>query len=177
MKIVSIFADKLFAFQYESEEENEYDRLIGMWTDTNYLFEFAKENIDKQNIGNYVQNILEDAEQIIDLIDAISSTTTTSLETFFRPLSDSEFTLKPLSLQKGKTRHKNRRNDLRVYAIKIDTNCFVITGGAIKLSQSMQENTYTRAEFIKLKKCKAYLKENGVYDDESFFELINNNYE
>lgn len=177
MKILSIFADKLFAFQYESEEENEYDRLIGLWTDTNYLFEFAKENIGKYNIDNYVQNILEDAEQLIDLIDEISNSSTTPLETFFRPLSDSEFTLKTLSLQKGKTRHRNRRNDLRVYAIKIDKNCFVITGGAIKLSQSMQQNTYTQAELIKLKKCRTYLKENGVYDDESFFELINNDYE
>jgi hypothetical protein len=41
---------------------------------------------------------------------------------------------------------------LRLYALKIDKDCFVITGGAIKVSQKMQEN--------------------GVFDSESFFELL-----
>lgn len=177
MRIVSIFADKLFSFHYEDQEENEYDRLIERWTDVNYLFEFGKMNVENYNINRYVKSRLEDAEQIINLIEDISNDSNAKLEMFFRPLSNSEYTSKTLSLQKGKTSHWYRKNDLRFYAIKIDENCFVITGGAIKLSQVMQENEYTQAELVKLKRCRAYLKENGVYDNESFFELIFNGYE
>lgn len=173
MKIVHIFANKLFAFQYQNEKENEYDRLIELWTDANYLSEFAKRNLANIDIDRYVKERLEDAEQIIDLIEKISQNKKDKLETFFRPLSDSEYVIQILSLQKGKTIHKFRNNELRIYAIKIDENCFVITGGAIKLSQTMQENENTIVELKKLNKCKEYLKNIGVFDKESFFELIN----
>lgn len=33
MKIVSIFAYRLFAFQYDGEGLNEYDRLMNLWGD------------------------------------------------------------------------------------------------------------------------------------------------
>jgi len=44
MKIITIFADRLFAFQYDDEEENELDRLLNLWHDTEYLYDFMKQN-------------------------------------------------------------------------------------------------------------------------------------
>ena len=44
------------------------------------------------------------------------------LEYYFRPLYDNEIGIKILSLQKGKV---SKRDGLRLYAIKIDVNCFV----------------------------------------------------
>lgn len=44
MKIVSIFAGKLYAFQYEGEAEDEYTRLMNLWIDAEYLSLFAKQN-------------------------------------------------------------------------------------------------------------------------------------
>ncbi|NLA24310.1 MAG: hypothetical protein GX879_05015, partial [Bacteroidales bacterium] len=64
-------------------------------------------------------------------------------------------------------------NQLRYYAIKIDDNCFLITGGAIKMSQKMQEHPDTNNELKKLNKAKEYFKEIGVFDAESFYELLN----
>lgn len=173
MKIVDIFVPKLYAFHFEDEEDNEYDRNIELWTNPDYLIQFAKANAKDVNLEKYVSDRLEDAEQIVDLIEYLSENETDSLSSFFQPISPSEIGIVRLSLQKGKTRQRNRRNDLRFYAIKIDEDCFVITGGAIKVSQTMQEHELTNIELNKLNRCKQYLNENGVFDNESFFELIN----
>lgn len=176
MEIVNIFAHRLFAFHFENEIDNEYDRLIEQWTDVNYLMGFVKSKNLNVDITEYVQNRIEDAEQIIDLIEEISENKDIRLETFFKPLSDSEYVIVPLSLQKGKTQHIYRRNDLRIYAIRIDEDCFVITGGAIKISQSMQEDECTIEELAKLNRCKDYLNENGIFDIDSFYELLDERY-
>ena len=60
-----------------------------------------------------------------------------------------------------------------MYAIKIDANCFVITGGAIKMSQAMQDHPDSNNELAKIKAAKEYLQENSIFDIDSFYELIN----
>lgn len=171
MEIVSIFAPRLFAFHYSGETDNEYDKLIEQWTSPKYLTDFAKAN-DIFDIQKFVEERIEDAEQIIDIIDEIENSGL-KLETFFRALNDNEIAYTVLSLQKGKTYHRKRKNSLRLYAIKIDNNCFVITGGAIKMSQKMQDHKDTEEELKKLNHAKNYLTANGVQDADSFTELIN----
>ncbi len=173
MKIVPIFASNtLFACHYDGETDNEYDRNIELWTNSYELLKFAKTHVKGVDYSKYIEERLEDAEQIIDLVEELSINETLKLEQFFEPLSDKEYIVKILPMQKGKAKQLYRRNDLRFYAIKIDENCFVITGGAIKVSQTMQENELTQKELDKLKLCRKYLEENGVFDKDSFFELI-----
>lgn len=165
MKIVRIFADQLFAFQYEGEVDNEYDRLMELWTDVTYLKAFAQNNGIKNSMG-FVNNILNDAEQIQDFLEDLNQNKD-PYGFYFEPLQLSEFNKLP-SLQKGKI----RENQLRYYAIKLDENCFVITGGAIKMSQKMQDHPDTNNELIKLKKAKEFFIINEVIDTDSFFELL-----
>jgi hypothetical protein len=165
MKIVPIFADKLFAFHYKGEAVNEFDRLMDLWTDIAFLIDYLKEN-NITNVKKIVKDILQDAEQIQDFLDNISQNKE-PYGFYFEPLQNSERN-KLLAFQKGKI----RENILRYYAIKLDENCFVITGGAIKMSQKMQEHPDTTNELKKLEKARAYLKQNGVFDEDSFFELL-----
>ncbi len=165
MKIVPIFADKLFAFHYKGEAVNEFDRLMDLWTDIAFLIDYLKEN-NITDVKKIVKNILQDAEQIQDFLDNISQNKE-PYGFYFEPLQNSERN-KILAFQKGKI----KENILRYYAIKLDENCFVITGGAIKMSQKMQEHTDTTNELKKLEKARAYLKQNGVFDEDSFFELL-----
>jgi hypothetical protein len=51
------------------------------------------------------------------------------------------------------------------------------TGGAIKLVHKMSEHDDTIKEKNKLEAAKAYLKRNGVSDNDSFYDLINEDYE
>ena len=165
MKIVSIFAENLYAFHYTDERNNEFTRLMELWTDLNYLRSFAKIN-DIIDVKKFVNDILSDAEDIDDFLYHLHENIE-SFGTYFEPLQLSEYT-KVLSFQKGKI----KRNQLRLYAIKIDKNCFVITGGAIKMSQTMQDHTDTNTELKKLRAAKVFLESKGVFDADSFYEII-----
>lgn len=165
MKIVRIFADQLFAFHYEGEKDNEYDRLMELWTDMAFLNKYAQEN-GIENIAGFSNDILDDAEQIQDFLENLNQNKE-PYRFYFEPLQESE-NRKILAFQKGKI----KQSRLRYYAIKLSDNCFVITGGAIKMSQAMQEHPDTNNELIKLERARKYLNKNGVFDEDSFFELL-----
>jgi hypothetical protein len=165
MKIVAIFAEKLYAFQYDGEVENEYARLLDLWRDVVYLREYAKQN-NITNVREFINQIREDVEYIRELFAKITKNCL-PFEDFFMPLDNLQTRTKVLSLQKGK------RYKLRIYAIKIDENLFVITGGAIKLVFKMSEHYDTKNEKIKLEFAKNYFQQNSVFDNDSFYELIN----
>ena len=167
MKIDAIFAPSLFAFHHPGEVDNEYDRLMDNWTDVSYLRKYAKDNAI-ENVNQFVKDRLNNAEQIQDVLEEIT-TNNQPLEFYFRTLFDKESGIKILSLQKGKI----EKNGIRIYAIKINTNCFVITGGAIKMSQAMQDHPDSNNELAKINAAKEYLQENSIFDIDSFYELIN----
>ena len=165
MKIVSIFAANLYAFHYEDESDNEFARLMDCWTNVEYLSSFAKMNGIK-DIKKFIEDILSNAEDIDDFLFHLHENIE-SFGRYFEPLKLTEYN-KVLSFQKGKI----KKNQLRIYAIKIDENCFVITGGAIKMSQTMQDHPDTNIELKKLNAAKAFLESQGVFDADSFYEII-----
>ena len=169
MKIVRIFGEKLFAFHYANEDENELGRLLDLWSDVGYLYQFLKENkqdIGSLSIGKLTEQIISDAEYINDFLERLSNNENEKLEYFFKPLYNSEYQFQLLSLQKG------RKNYLRIYALRIDENCFVVTGGAIKLTHMMEDREHTARELQKLKVAKQFLKDNDIYDSDSFYEFL-----
>jgi len=163
MKIVCIFTDRLFSFHYDGESDNEYDRLMELWTDVDYLYDFAHRN-NVADIDAFVYDTLRDAENLQDFIEE----THPLLDAYFLPLDDIAWKTQYLSFQKGKIIRKR----LRLYAIKLDDNCFVITGGAIKMSQAMQDHPDTDRELGKLKSARLFLHHNHVFDESSFFEYL-----
>jgi len=172
MKIVNIFAYKLFAFHYEGEGDNEYDRLLDLWSDTEYVREFLianKHDIPRnRTIRQYIDYIREDSILIDEQLIEITESEEENLSHFFQPLHNAEYQVKILSLQKG------RQSCLRIYAIKIDVERFVITGGAIKLPlhHLMKDREHTRLELQKIKSAQDYLRVQGVFDEDSFFEFL-----
>lgn len=172
MKIVGIFGDRLFSFHYNGEEHDELKRILDLWNDTEYLFNFLAEQSsdipEGENIEGLVEQIIDWANEIEDLLYTLSMDDSLRLETFFKPLHNQEQRLGvQLSKQKG------RRVYLRLYALKVDADCFAITGGAIKFTHLMEAREHTRLELQKLSKCRAFLQENDVFDSDSFFEFLN----
>ncbi|MEN8914071.1 MAG: hypothetical protein ABF257_09475 [Polaribacter sp.] len=166
MKIVSIFDEQLYAFHHSGEADNEFDRLMELWTDVEYLKNYAETN-NITNIKEFVESRLEEVDEIQDLLEELT-TQKQPLDYYFEPLSPSEYQERILSLKKGKIKH----NQLRIYAVKIDKDCFIITGGAIKMSQTMQGHPDTTSELAKLNRAKDYLTSQGIIDLDSFYELI-----
>lgn len=170
MKIVRIFAEQLFAFHYENEADNELNRLLTQWNDPAYLYQFViqhKADAPKGvSIQTIINQLIDNANDIDDTLNKISTDSSRSLEEFFKPLDNQEYRIVELSKQKG------RKNYLRLYAIKIDQNCFVITGGTIKFHHLNKDRPHTQKEMNKIEKCRNYLKENSVIDADSFYEFL-----
>lgn len=95
MEIVSIFADRLFAFHYKGEEDNEYDRLLDLWTNTEYVREFLianKADIPKDKTKRqFVEYIRKDAIYIDEQLIKITETNDESLSHFFQALDNAEY--------------------------------------------------------------------------------------
>ena len=171
MKIVDIFAEILCSIAYKKKgsdeyDINEYDRLLDLWTDVSYLHQYAKDNGIK-DIDKFVKARLKDAEIIEDFLDELIEDNI-PLDKYFHQLDNNETGYTLLSLRKGKTSNKD---GLRLYAVKIDDDCFLITGGAIKMSLKNKDHKDTRVEMKKIAKVKSFLQENGVIDKESFYEF------
>lgn len=188
MEIISIFEPNLYAIAYNKheayasiedlshyiDEDDLFDELtkaIVLWTNPEYLESFFQKNNEFLKSGYWGNITVYEAisktivwaralEEFINISDK------NKIETHFSPLNDQTSILRPL----GKS--KLKENWLRLYAIKIDTNRFLITGGAIKLTRTMNENDHTRNELTKLSKVCEYLKGNDVFDGDSFDDLL-----
>lgn len=170
MKIVRIFADQLFAFEYNNEADNELRRLLTLWNDTAHLYQFVTQHKADapQNVPmpTLINQLIANANDIDDTLNEISTYPDRNLEEFFKPLDNQEYHIVELSKQKG------RKNYLRLYAIRIDKSCFVVTGGAIKFHQLNKDRPHTQMEMKKIEKCRDYLKDKNVFDADSFYEFL-----
>ena len=172
MEICIIFAEKLYAIKYSGDKINVYRKLIEQWTDIEYLYNFLpkqRNDIDQNNIYQIIENIIEDVNKFDEILIKLSESKERKINEFFIPLSPSEYRHRDLSLQKGRVRNSYSR----IYAIKIDDNCFIITGGALKFTRTMQERIHTNKELINLNKVKDFLKSENIIDKDSFYELYN----
>ena len=170
MKIVDIFAYKLFSFHFEGESLSELRKILMQWNDTSYIFGFLKKH-QKDFPKNYTiqsltKKIIKDARTIDETLERICESEDENLSQFFKPLNNEEYVLQLLSRQKG------RENFLRIYAIRVSDDCYVVTGGAIKMTKLMQEREHTQNELTRLNRCREYLKDNSIVDEESFFEFL-----
>ena len=175
MEIVRIFeGHKLYSFQYNGEELNEYHRLIDLWTDTSYLFEYTHRNLKyiESDEYDFINKVRLQASELEEIITDYCHNKHKNLDSFFRPLRNKDSIDKVVL-----TKEKGKKSFLRIYAIKIDSNKYVITGGAIKLTRLMEEHPDTKRELLKLEKCRVYLTEKGVFDCDSFDEYYNDYYE
>lgn len=177
MKIVDIFADqRLFSFQYEGEKENEFDKVMEFWTDVNLVREYGKVNgiTDKSKLNQFVNAINYNAEYLEDWLDDIKNGKD-ALDEFFEPL-DSKEKRKEEKLYRAEcviTKQKAKRYVLRIYALRIDLDTYIITGGAIKWSEKMDGHDDTKKELIKFEEAIIYLDDNGVFDKDSLIDLKN----
>lgn len=169
MEIINIFAKNLFAIKYEDEDCDELERLFDLWNDKEYLEDFFE--INKSDLSYYKitveQAIEETVEEINAIEDIILSEDISELLQSFTNLNNSESRVYELIKQ------KSRRRWLRLYAIRIDYNVFIISGGAIKLTSLMKDREHTQQELYKLDKCENFLKENGIFDNDSFNDMLN----
>jgi hypothetical protein len=190
MKLITIFADSetkegLYAIQYENEANDEFERLLDFWSIHQNLETYLKNNEEyvisdfykKATIPELADKLHNEALELKDLfVEAreMFYAGELKLQEIFWPLYDTQI-LFPVH-QKAKTSIKDwrfRKSLLRLYAIRVSENAYVITGGAIKLVRKMEDHPDTRSELRKIEKVKAFLESIELYnaDDLKLFEL------
>ena len=177
MKILPTFVPCLFAFKYVENEVDELERVFDEWEDPVFLDEFFEENKKDIDISieDAISKVQREAIYLRKRLLKLANANPNQLNELFKNLYNNETNSKELSQQKAPNRW------LRLYAIKIDQNNYVITGGAIKLDGGaiklnkqylMKDRPHTNKELNKINNCRDYLKENGIYDADSFQEIF-----
>jgi len=166
MEIISIFDGTLYAFKYDNEARSELHKRLELWQDQEYVFSFLKENKAdvKSSLEQVAQSILDDADEIEDELYELAETG--KLNPYFEPLYDKTYKFE--MYQKGK------RRKLRLYAIKIEDHCFIITGGAIKLTPKMQDRPHTQRERDRLDECQTFLENHEIENADLLYEFLHN---
>lgn len=177
MKILATFVPCLYAFKHDENSLDELERVFDQWADPMFLYDFFEKN--KKDISMPIEKAISkvNSEAIFlrNKLLELANKTPNQLSQLFKNLSNEEYITQELSKQKAPNRW------LRLYAIRIDENNYVITGGTIKLDggaialnnhYQMQDRLHTNNELNKINKCRDYLKDEGVIDNDSFQEIF-----
>jgi hypothetical protein len=161
---------RLWAVRYDKDNVNALERVLSQWSDAEWLADFFMQNIDDlisyfkiTNIEDAIYQTMEDRDEMACVIMDISPEA--NLDRFFRPLDNNRTSEMILGKEKGRP---NRQSWLRLYAIKLNVGIYIITGGAIKLTRTMQEREHTLIELERMEKVRNFLLNEHVFDEESF---------
>ena len=170
--------EKLWAVRYEGCVDNVLDTIFCQWNDVTWLRDFFKANIGDlasyfkiTDVNQAIYDTIEDSERLQCLIMDISPNA--NLDEIFRPLENIRTSEVLLGKEKARLHDKPEHASwLRIYAIKLEPGIYVITGGAIKLTRTMQEREHTLAELVRMEKVRNYMIENDITDKDSFDDYM-----
>jgi hypothetical protein len=181
MELVRIFEvqkNKLYAIKFNKKDTDEFRKAFKQWNDVEYLESFFEKNISDLNreFWNYIdvesavlRTIEESAEfekYILIAIKEGGENNECNLNNLvFKPLNEYET---QIEYQKSKAYGTENKSWLRIYAIRVCANVFVVTGSAIKLTATMNEREHTLNELNKIEKVILYLKQNYIIDEDDF---------
>ncbi len=184
MEIIDTFKiveDCLYAVQYDTEDVNEFRRIFDLWRDAEYLEDFFETHKSDLRSGfwrtvSVVDAILQTRneankleKELIEIAEDGKEDQYNTLSALFKPLHDHPTRLE--TFEKNKVTGEEKPSWLRIYAIRIEANLFLITGGAIKLTKTMNDRDHLLKELEKLD-----LVQKCLQDEENpdlpIFELI-----
>ena len=174
MKIVPIFVpdnseEGLWSIHVGGEPQNEFEKFFDVMNDIEWLHNFFEQNradlhggfFGSISIGLAVSRTLEEVEEmensLYDYSEQGFKGRDSNLQHFFKPLNNFEYSI--TAHQKSKARI--RKGWLRLYAIRLAENCYLVTGGAIKLTLDMKR-AHLQNELKKLEQAKVLLDSNGI---------------
>lgn len=169
---------RLWAVRYPGEDDNVLFTLFDHWNDIQWLRSFFKAHASDlesffkiTNINDAIVRTIEDSAKLEAIIMDISPEA--NLDLIFRPLYNSRIAEELLGKEKARLKNLvSHASWLRIYAIKLSKGIYIITGGAIKLTATMQEREHTDAELRKIEKVRNFLLAENIIDNDSFIDYI-----
>ncbi|WP_400261909.1 hypothetical protein ACFX5U_20370 [Sphingobacterium sp. SG20118] len=190
MKIECIFEiidGALAAVKYANQPSNSFEYCFDLWDDVAYLEEYFEMNKNhlasnfwQMGVEDAIFKTLDEAKQFKDDILTFAEQGkgfgATGLEgaIFVSLHKDLRSNTRIQSKAYGNIKGKSL---LRIYAIRLGTNQYIVTGGAIKLTKEMQAHEDTALELRKIAYVSDYLKQLGIADadDYGYLEFENKN--
>lgn len=176
MIIESIFPPHLYSIRYDSEEINEFDRLLDNWNDAVYVTEFLRANSDYLSTPVWSQTptpedaarqVYNEARVIEEYFEELAQNSYQGIIPNFNSIFhylDGKYKYE-LKIPPMKSYGHVRPSLIRIYAIKLGDNCYLITGGGIKLSDTIQNSPNLKDHVLQnIDKVRNYLLENGISD-------------
>ncbi|HVU95277.1 MAG TPA: hypothetical protein VHE34_08640 [Puia sp.] len=173
MKLVPIFApctdEGLWSIWLDGRTQSEFERFFSCVSRMQWLYEFFEQNEADLASGFFGEISIDTAilwtlAEAKDFENAIfthaqrgSAGNPINLQHLFKPLNNFEYTI--AAHQKSKARID--KGWLRLYAIRLAENCYLVTGGAIKLTRDMKR-AHLQNELKKLELAKRYLHDNLI---------------
>lgn len=154
--------------EQENLAKNEFDKALDRWQDVEYLRTFfAKYRSDLTSfdstlsVNSAIKYTIEDTDDLISRMEEVETTSNVQeFDRLFRPLVNGEKKDPPYELQKLKGKGSRHKSWLRLYALRYG-NSFVVTGGAIKLTRSMNGRPHLKCELYKLELLRKFLEKDG----------------
>lgn len=171
MEAVSIYGSNIYSIKYDQYNENEFDRLLDRWNDYTYLFDFFTQNESLLNNSYWSQygmtvesamlQIERESAALEEIFDKLAESDTPDYDSLFHPLDGPykyEYIHTPVKMYGTET-----PSLLRLYAIKIEPNVYIITGGGIKLGREIQSSPDLRTHILQeIDDVRLWLKKQGI---------------
>jgi len=182
VEIVEIFKGHLYSVRYDGQEDDEYTKAFDLWHDLDYLLSFFKKYADYMDADIWKRaglssgNPYKSAERVIseaddlekymnELILNTNKNREPDLNSLFKHLDGKYKFLTELVPQKSYGRFTPSL--IRFYAIKLESNCFLIVYGGIKVGSKIQNSPILDKKVIPLiDNVLSFLQSNGIAEQE-----------
>lgn len=165
-----IIENKLYALE-TVRGSDAFTDCFNNWQDATYVFNCFKGKeeallfygVDKKQAA---QQVLQESQQFyLDILNiANGKTHVTSLDhSIFIPLHpNTDFDLPLLETKAYGTDHQT--SFLRMYAIRLNDGCYIVVGGLIKTSNTLQDSKEGKAILKRIKQVVNFLRDNNYTD-------------
>jgi hypothetical protein len=182
VEIIKIYSPYIYSIKYDGQEENEFDRLFSEWSDVESIMNFMERNKNylkadfwkiKLEPEAATRRVLDEAEEMESIFEKLDENTRNGeypdFDSHFYPLEGKYKYL--LEYQPMKSYGSGNQALLRIYAIKMGKNTYLITGGGIKLSDKIQNSPGLKEHVIQnIDRVRDWLKANGIMDSDDMNE-------
>ncbi len=180
MEIREIYKDCLYSIKFDEADTDEYSRVLALWKDLDYLVEFFKANakeVDQpfwREVGLNPDSPYASAERVAseaivlaahihELAQNAKVGEIPDFEDFFHPLGGKYSYVR--ELEPHKSYGSFNPSLLRLYAIKLERNVYLVVFGGIKLGRTIQNSPGLKEKvFNRIDNVIAFLKANGIFE-------------
>jgi len=176
--IFEIIENSLAAVKYVEEPSDSFEYCFELWDDVEYLEKYFEQNkallatdFWRMDLNDAVFKVLNEAkkfrEDILYCAEHGKTKGAPRLDnTIFRSLHRD--VLSNIRIPSKAYGSEEENSFLRIYAIRLGPNEYVVTGGAIKLTKEMQAHEDTALELLKLEQVSVYLRGLGINEAEDY---------